>query len=56
MNAGKANFKKEVVVTTPTFENHLRVLSKRQRKQVSLITKDWQRFTISVYTEMFDKI
>ena len=56
MNAGKANVKKEALVSIPIFENHLRVLSKQQRKQVSLITKDWKRFTIGVYTEMFDKI
>ncbi|MDC8004168.1 hypothetical protein POV27_08910 [Aureisphaera galaxeae] len=36
--------------------NHLRVLSKIQRKQVSVITKDWQRFTHEMHAEMFDKI
>ncbi len=56
MHASKANVKKEAIVAIPTFEPHLRVLSKNQRKMVTVITKDWQRFAGSVYSEMFDKI
>jgi len=50
-----ANAKKEAVPIS-AFEPHFRVLSKHQRKTVSLITKDWQSFTFGVYSEMFDKI
>lgn len=55
-NAPIANAKKKAVATTTPFDPNLRVLSSRQRKTVSLITKDWQSFTFGVYSEMFDKI
>jgi hypothetical protein len=57
MSASKANVKKDAIVSAPTLEyNHLRVLSNIQRKKVAIIAKDWRRFTIGVFTEMFDKI
>jgi len=57
MSASKANLQKDAIVATPTLEyNHLRVLSNIQRKKVDVITKDWRRFTIGIFTEMFDKI
>ncbi|MBT8255423.1 MAG: hypothetical protein KJO23_02690 [Bacteroidia bacterium] len=56
MNAGKANAKLQAEIAVPVVENHLRVLSPNQRRQVSIITKDWQRFTFGVYSEMFAKI
>jgi hypothetical protein len=55
-NARQSNAKKEAVVAIPTFEPQLRVLSKRQHKMMRDITKDWQRFTGGVFSEMFDKI
>lgn len=55
-NARKAHAKKVATTTVPTFEPHLRVLSANQRKTVAVITKDWQRFTGGVFSEMFDKI
>ena len=55
-NARKAKAKKEAVVAIPTFEPQLRVLSKRQHSMMRDITKDWQRFTGGVFSEMFDKI
>lgn len=56
MRAIKVKAKSEAVVSVPPIETHLRVLSKNQRRMVSVITKDWQRFTHNVYGEMFDKI
>lgn len=55
-NARKAKAKKEAVVAIPTFEPQLRVLSKRQHGMMRDITKDWQRFTGGIFSEMFDKI
>ena len=56
LNANKAHVKKEAIVAIPTFEPHFRVLSNNQRKMVTVITKDWQRFAGSMFSEMFDKI
>ncbi|GAB5399458.1 MAG: hypothetical protein Aureis2KO_10430 [Aureisphaera sp.] len=57
MNANQLSKKealRSIAAEQPT--NHLRVLSKMQRAQVSVITKDWQKFTNGVHKEMFDKI
>jgi len=56
INASKTNAKKQAVVAIPAVETHLRVLSNNQRKMVTVITRDWQKFTGSVFSEMFDKI
>ena len=55
-NATIAKAKKKAFVPAPTYEPQLRVLSNHQQKTVRLITKDWQKFTGGVFTDMFDKI
>ncbi len=57
MNANQLP-KKEEAKSVPLYQptNHLRVLSKLQRKQVSVIAKDWQRFAGGLFGQMFDKI
>lgn len=57
MNANSIK-KKEALRSFKTEQpaNHLRVLSKLQRQQVSVITKDWQRFASGMFKDMFDKI
>ncbi len=56
MNANHISEEEARAFSLSSQKTHLRVLSKIQRKQVSAITRDWQKFTYSVHKQMFDKI